>query len=925
MKKGYSFLMALIMGTVGTLSAQHQHDFNCSEHRMRAKQIQNHPEVLQWEAYQDAFIADYIRNNHLQTRDSNVVYTIPVVFHLIHQYGIENIPNENIYDQMAILNRDYNKQNADTADVVAPFQPLIADCKFQFKLATIDPLGNCTNGIDRIASTLTYVGNDISKLNPWPRHKYLNVWIINDMEDGVAGYAYRPSGVADASSAWQDGIIIRYDYIGSLPPAAAWASRALTHEIGHWLDLPHTWGGTNEPEVECGDDNVSDTPPTAGHDNCGNVFDYECDNMVLPLMTDATQTAYKFSAVNDASGTVDPSSLPFVGDSVLTSTGLIPALVFSPFSANGVSSQPVTTGSFGFTGWGTGATDQNNTFANMTGAINSDQYYEFTLSNDLTQMLSLTGITFDVQRSTHGPRCFAVRSSVNNFSSNLAAVITPANPALTVQAGNVLFFANDISTNQVGSKINLSGPGFNNINNGSVTFRIYAWNAENVNGSFAVDNVNFTGSYGTVENVQNYMEYSYCSMMFTHGQKDRMIGALNSPVANRMSLSTAENLAATGTDGINDLLCAPTADFYPATKIACQGNDITFFDYSSDAESTSWSWTFQDATPATSTSQNPIVTFNTHGWKTVTLTATNAVGSTTTTNTMAIYVTPTWPEWSGIMQENCNVNPITQHAFQAYNTSGNESNWNYANFAGFKPNGTEPNGCIWLNNNDVLPSVNGFRGYDVDELITPSMDLSLLSSGKLSFRYAYATGASTLTDAVETLEIWSSRTCGEDWQFRTSMDAEELVTAGSYSVDFVPNGNTHWVEKQVNIPTTYETNNVRFKFVFTSSYTSNNLYIDDINVIGSVNIDEFDKARQVHLFPNPVQDIMNVQLPAQGVFTQLNIRDISGRLVFSQSLNGVAQNAQIQVSTGGFASGMYMLELVGSEGVISKEFMKGIE
>ena len=106
MKKGYSFLMALIIGTVGTLSAQHQHGFNCSEHRMRAKQIQNHPEVLQWEAYQDAFIADYIRNNHLQTRDSNVVYTIPVVFHLIHQYGIENIPNENIYDQMAILNRD---------------------------------------------------------------------------------------------------------------------------------------------------------------------------------------------------------------------------------------------------------------------------------------------------------------------------------------------------------------------------------------------------------------------------------------------------------------------------------------------------------------------------------------------------------------------------------------------------------------------------------------------------------------------------------------------------------------------------------------------------------------------------------------------------------------------------------------------------
>ncbi len=133
------------------------------------------------------------------------------------------------------------------------------------------------------------------------------------------------------------------------------------------------------------------------------------------------------------------------------------------------------------------------------------------------------------------------------------------------------------------------------------------------------------------------------------------------------------------------------------------------------------------------------------------------------------------------------------------------------------------------------------------------------------------------------------------------------------------------MEKQVTIPTTYETNNVRFKFVFTSSYTSNHLYIDDINILGNVNVDEFDKARQMHLFPNPVSEVLNVQLPANGSFTQLNVRDISGRIVSSQSLNGAGQSAQIQVATGSFASGMYMLELVGSEGVISKEFMKGAE
>ena len=79
MKKGYSFLMALFMGTIGTVTAQHQHDFRCGEHHARAKQIAKNPQVLQWEAYQDAFIADYIRNNNLQTRDSSVVYTTGMV------------------------------------------------------------------------------------------------------------------------------------------------------------------------------------------------------------------------------------------------------------------------------------------------------------------------------------------------------------------------------------------------------------------------------------------------------------------------------------------------------------------------------------------------------------------------------------------------------------------------------------------------------------------------------------------------------------------------------------------------------------------------------------------------------------------------------------------------------------------------------
>ncbi len=66
-----------------------------------------------------------------------------------------------------------------------------------------------------------------------------------------------------------------------------------------------------------------------------------------------------------------------------------------------------------------------------------------------------------------------------------------------------------------------------------LTFRIYAWNAEDQDGSFEVDDVQLLGNFGVIENVQNFMEYSYCSNMFTMGQTARMRAALNSSVGQR--------------------------------------------------------------------------------------------------------------------------------------------------------------------------------------------------------------------------------------------------------------------------------------------------------------------------------------------------------------------------------------------------------
>ena len=82
-----------------------------------------------------------------------LVYVIPVVFHIIHEYGAENITDAQVENEMQILNEDYRKLNADTSEIVQLFKPIAADVMIEFRLARLDPYGNCTNGTTCAAST----------------------------------------------------------------------------------------------------------------------------------------------------------------------------------------------------------------------------------------------------------------------------------------------------------------------------------------------------------------------------------------------------------------------------------------------------------------------------------------------------------------------------------------------------------------------------------------------------------------------------------------------------------------------------------------------------------------------------------------------------------------------------------------------------
>ncbi len=204
-------------------------------------------------------------NFHNNLRLASATLTIPIVFHILHLNGSENISDAQIQNAVSILNTDYRKNNSDTNLIVQQFKLLASDCNVEFKLASIDPQGNCTTGITRHYNVKTDWTTDFQDyIYTWPNDKYLNVYIVRSMPNGAAGYTYLPGTVPPNI----DAIVILHNYVGNIGTGSNFGCRSLTHEVGHWLGLSHVWGNTNNPGVACGDDGVNDTPITKGHSNC---------------------------------------------------------------------------------------------------------------------------------------------------------------------------------------------------------------------------------------------------------------------------------------------------------------------------------------------------------------------------------------------------------------------------------------------------------------------------------------------------------------------------------------------------------------------------------------------------------------------------------------------------------------------------------
>lgn len=206
-------------------------------------------------------------------------YIIPVVIHVVYRLEANNVSMAQIHSQIDALNRDYNLQNQDQANIPSAFAPYKASAKIKFVLADKDPNGNFTNGVTRtqtdiknIGSTDFYFKTSAGGADPWVQAHYVNIWVC-EIEGLVLGYSYLPA----PSMSERDGIVISPRAFGTLGTAVAPYNlgRTMVHEMGHYLGLLHLWGSESG---SCDNtDHMSDTPAQIGpNSGCQSFPVYSC-------------------------------------------------------------------------------------------------------------------------------------------------------------------------------------------------------------------------------------------------------------------------------------------------------------------------------------------------------------------------------------------------------------------------------------------------------------------------------------------------------------------------------------------------------------------------------------------------------------------------------------------------------------------------
>ncbi|MBL7935732.1 MAG: T9SS type A sorting domain-containing protein [Bacteroidia bacterium] len=270
--KNIFLLLSLILICLQT-NAQQNNSFACGLENFIAAARDKDPDYDKKMVEQEKLRSQWKNKDHKTTAN---VLTIPVVVHVVWNTITDSISVAQVASQIAVLNTDYMRLNADTSNTPSAFLPISANPKIQFCLAQTDPQGNPTNGITykKTAKTsFAIVSGDTSiwhtvkgGYDGWDPSNYLNIWVADFGPLGGAGFW--PGAVF---AGHRQGVIVNHTFFGTTGSAIAPYNlgRTATHEIGHFLDLHHLWGDGGNNSSCTATDFCGDTPTqVAASQNC---------------------------------------------------------------------------------------------------------------------------------------------------------------------------------------------------------------------------------------------------------------------------------------------------------------------------------------------------------------------------------------------------------------------------------------------------------------------------------------------------------------------------------------------------------------------------------------------------------------------------------------------------------------------------------
>jgi hypothetical protein len=204
-----------------------------------------------------------VNQNQLMMGGGDNTYIIPCVVHVMYDNVIlsssdfttdaENTPDQAIINAICLTNKYLAGQDGNGSQIGT-------DTRIQLRLATIDPQGNVTNGIEHHLITNSCTGidapsnctsiSDIMNLYEWDNTSYLNIYSV-DLLYGAIGFG------ALFTNIWVDNA-----QLNLTSPSSYQNSKTLVHEVGHFFNLYHIEGCHDPANCQTEGDMVCDTEMT---------------------------------------------------------------------------------------------------------------------------------------------------------------------------------------------------------------------------------------------------------------------------------------------------------------------------------------------------------------------------------------------------------------------------------------------------------------------------------------------------------------------------------------------------------------------------------------------------------------------------------------------------------------------------------------